>query len=312
MHAQQRSPLRCIQVKLLRLDTWLLIAWLALIGWSLDGLRMFVEMHSNWQGGLAAFAGHFWYAIPMTVAMVVLSRLKPKARLLGTAIYDEAGRLIQSQGNCCLDELVAKGMVVALHDSGPEAFQGLTLPSGASAYFVRQGGHTGVFIFSRPASPEALADNIRQLTAREPVTFDMFEGLEPRVAALAANVLSSPVKRDVLDYLYRFKLSAVELCDLANQVNASEVKVKQALDALIRLNLVRRLSVCDLTFYRLNREPEVMGLLDQVSTWQADWQSQLQRLSSYVLTRSQLSASWGAREYKVSQKINSLRFVGNS
>ena len=67
-----------IREKLLRSDTWLVIAFLALAGWSVDALRMFLIMHGNWQGGLAAFAGHFWYAIPMAAAIVVLSRLKPK------------------------------------------------------------------------------------------------------------------------------------------------------------------------------------------------------------------------------------------
>lgn len=136
MRAQKRSLRRYMQEKLLRWDTWLLIACLALVGWSLDALRMFVEMHGTWQGGLAAFAGHFWYAIPMTV--------------------------------------------------------------------------------------------------------------------------------------------------------------------------------WDLTFYQLNRAPEVLGLLNQVSTWQTDWQSQLKRLSSYVLPRSQMGVSWGARENKGSQKNNSLRFAENS
>jgi|GEM_PF-2046301 len=276
-----------IREKLLRADTWLLIAFLALAGWSLDALRMFLAMHGNWQGGLAAFAGHFWYAIPMAAAILVLSRLKPKARFLGTATYDEAGRLMQTQGNCCLEELVAKGMVAALRDSGPDALQGLTLPSGASAYFVRQGGRTVVLSFTGPAAPEALAAGIRQLTARDPIGFDVFEGLEPAVAALAANALNSAVKRDVLAYLYRFKLSAVELGDLAYRVGASEAVVTQALDDLMRLDLVCRLAVCDLTFYQLNRAPDALRLLDELFAWQADWQVQFQKLSSYLLTRPQ-------------------------
>jgi len=282
-----------IREKLLRSDTWLMIAFLALAGWSLDALRMFLIMHGNWQGGLAAFASHFWYAIPMTAAIVALSRLKPKARLLGTAIYDEAGRLTQSQGDCCLGELVARGMVAALRDSGPDALQGLTLPSGASAYFVRQGSRTMILNFSGPASPEALGDSVRQLSARAPVTFDVFDGLEPAMAALAANALNSPVKREVLAYLYRFKLAAAELSDLVYRVGADQAAVLQALDDLIRLDLVCRLSVCDLTFYQLNRDPDVQRQLDGLFAWQADWQSQLQKLSSYLLTRPQYARMTG-------------------
>jgi hypothetical protein len=276
-----------IRERFLRTDIWLLIAFLALAGWSLDALRMFLEMHGNWQGGLAAFASHFWYAIPMAAAVIILSRLKPKARLLGAATYDEAGRVAQTQGDCCLGELVASGMVAALRDSGPDALQGLTLPSGASAYFVRQGSRTVVLSFSGPAAPEALAAGVRQLTARAPVAFDVFEGLEPAVAALAANALNSPVKRDVLAYLHRFKLSAIELSDLVYRVGASEAAVTQALDDLSRLDLVYHLVVCDLTFYQLNRAPETLHLLDQLFAWQTDWQVQLQKLSSYLLTRPQ-------------------------
>lgn len=287
MGIPRRSPRRFVREKLLQSDIWLLVACLALVGWSVDALRMFVEMHGNWQGGLVAFAGHFWYAIPMMVAIVVLSRLKPKARLLGAAIYDEVGQLIHSQGKCCLEELVARGMTVALRNCGPDSLQGLVLPSGTSAYFVRQGGRTVIVTFSGRASPEAVVHGVRQFTAKTPVAFDVFEGLDSRTAALVANLLNSPVKRDVLDYLNRFRLSAVELCNLAYHVDASEVAVRQALNELIYLDLVCRWSVCDLTFYQLNRAPEVLRLLDQVSTWQTDWQSQLQRLSSYVLARSQ-------------------------
>lgn len=281
--------------KLLRTDTWLVIAFLALAGWSLDALRMFLAMHGNWQGGLAAFASHFWYAIPMTIAVIVLGRLKPKAQLLGTAIYDEAGRVVQTQGDCCLDELVASGMVAALRDSAPNALQGLTLPSGASAYFLRQGSRTVVLSFSGPASPEALGASVRQLTAAAPVAFDVFDGLEPAVAALAANALNSPIKREVLAYLYKFKLSSVELNDLAYRVGAGEAAVMLALDDLIRLDLVRRQSVCDLTFYQLNRTPEALRLLDGLFAWQADWQAQLQKLSSYLLTRYQYASITGGR-----------------
>ncbi len=294
MPMAQRSRLRhYIREKLLRSDTWLVIALLALAGWSLDALRMFLAMHGNWQGGLAAFASHFWYAIPMAAAVAVLSRRKPKARLLGTAIYDEAGRPMQTQGDCCLGELVASGMVAALRDSGPDALQGLTLPSGASAYFARQGSRTVVFNFSGPAAPEALVAGVRQLTARAPVAFDVFDGLEPAVAALAANALHSPVKRDVLAYLHRFKLSAVELSDLVYRVGASEAAVTQALDDLMHLDLVCRLAVCDITLYQLTRAPEALRLLDQFFAWQADWQAQLQKLGSYLLTRPQYARVTG-------------------
>ncbi len=278
---------RSIRERLLRSDTWLLIAWLTLAGWSLDALRMFLEMHGNLQSGLVAFASHFWYSIPMAVTVVVLSRLKPKARLLGAASYDESGRVVQREGDCCLEELVARGMVAALRDSGPDAIQGLTLPSGASAYFIRQGGRTVVLSFSGQASSEALVAGVRRFTARSPVAFDVFDGLEPAVAALAANAFNSPVKRDVLAYFHRCQLSAIEFSDLVYRVGANEAAVTQALDDLVGMELVRRLPICDFTFYQLNRTPETLCRLDKLFAWQADWQSQLQKLSSYLLTRPQ-------------------------
>ena len=285
--AQQPRLRLSIRERLFRSDTWLLIAWLTLAGWSLDALRMFLEMHGNLQSGLVAFASHFWYAIPMAVTVVVLSRLKPRARFLGAASYDETGRVVQKEGDCCLEELVAKGMVAALRDSGPDALQGLTLPSGASAYFVRQGGRTVVLSFSGPAAPEALVAGVHRLTAATPVALDVFDGLEPVVAALAANAFNSPVKRDVLAHFHRCELSAIEFSDLVYRGGADEAAVTQALDDLVGMELVRRLPICDFTFYQLNRTPETLHLLGKVFAWQADWQSQLQKLGSYLLTRPQ-------------------------
>jgi hypothetical protein len=82
-------------------------------------------------------------------------------------------------------------------------------------------------------------------------------------------------------------LSAIELSDLVYRAGASEAAVTQALDDLIRLDLVCRLSVCDLTFYQLNRAPEALRLLDELFAWQADWQMQLQKLGATLLTRPQ-------------------------
>ena len=242
--ARLPRQLRSIRDRLFRSDTWLLIAWLTLAGWSLDALRMFLEMHGNLQSGLVAFASHFWYAIPMAVTVVVLSRVKPKARFLGAVSYDETGRVVQKEGDCRLEELVAKGMVAALRDSGPDALQGLTLPSGATAYFVRQGGRTVVLSFSGPAAPEALVAGVCRFTAASPVAFDVFDGLEPAVAALAANAFNSPVKRDVLAHFHRHGLSAIEFSDLVYRVGANEAAVTQALDDLVGMELVQRQSTC--------------------------------------------------------------------
>jgi hypothetical protein len=88
-------------------NTWLVIALLALAGWTFDALRMFLTMHDTLWAGLGAFASHFWYAVPMIVAIVVLTRLRPRTRLLGVTAYDEAGRVLDRRGDFHLDELAA-------------------------------------------------------------------------------------------------------------------------------------------------------------------------------------------------------------
>lgn len=263
-------------------NTWLILALLALCGWTVDALRMFLSMHETVWAGLGAFASHFWYAVPMAGAIVVLTRLQPKARLLGLAAYDEAGRLVHHQGDFRLDELTVRGMLTALRTNGRQGLHGFTLPSGANVYFVRQGGLTLMVSFSGPASPRELAASVQQLRPDRRPTFDLLDGLEPPVAALAANVLTSPVKRDVLAFFRQRRQTAIEAGDLAYWVNAGEDDVMHALDELANLGLVQPQCICDTTFYRLNQDPEAMFLLDRLFDWRNAWQMTLDRLEQAI------------------------------
>jgi hypothetical protein len=271
-----------LKVKLHQVNTWLIIALLALAGWTADALRLFLDMHETLWAGLGAFASHFWYAVPMTIAIIVLTQLQPKARLLGLAAYDEAGRLVHHQGDFRLDELTVRSMLSALRDNGQQGLHGFTLPSGASVYFVREGGLTLMVSFSGPASPQEVTGSVQQLWADGLPAFDLLEGLEPPVAALAANVLASPVKRDVLAFFRRRRQTAIQAGDLAYWVNADEDELTRALEELTDLGLVQPQCVCDTTFYRLNHDPEVSTSLDQLFAWRDKWQMILERMEQTI------------------------------
>lgn len=271
-----------LKVQFRQVNTWLIIALLALAGWTVDSWRMFLSMHETPWAGLRAFASHFWYAVPMAVAIVALTRLRPRAKLLGLTTCDEAGRLLYQKGDFHLDELTAKGMLAALRDNGPQGLHGITLPSGASVYFVREGGLTLMVSFSRPASPRELAAEVQKLRSDIPSAFHLLDGLEPPVAVLAANVLTSPTKRNALAFFYQYSQTAMGLSDLAYWVGQDEGEVARALEDLVELGLVQRRCVCDLTIYLLNHDQEVLDRLDKLFGWQEMWQAQLHRLEQMI------------------------------
>jgi hypothetical protein len=82
--------------------------------------------------------------------------------------------------------------------------------------------------------------------------------------------------------MHRFKLSAVQVEDLAYRLGQSEGDVSRALDDLVTLELVQVQCVCEHTFYRLNRDPSVLAKVDALFDWQAKWQFQVQRLDGML------------------------------
>jgi DNA-binding transcriptional ArsR family regulator len=269
-----------------RSDTWLIIALLALAGWTLDAALMFLAMHDSPSTGLVDFARHFWYAVPMTLAIVALSRLKARPELLGLTVYDEAGRVVHKHGDFHLDELAETGMLAALRSQGSRGLYSLALPTGPRMYFLRDGGLTWVLCFSGPASPEELRASVQGRRSELPhASFDLLFGLEPATAALAANLLSSPIKRATLAFLHLYKLMSIQVDDLAYRLRRGETEVTQALDDLVALGVVESECACDRTFYRLNREPAVLARLEDLFAWQGRWETDLRKLSDALGVR---------------------------
>ncbi len=282
MHRQTPSLWKRVQARFWQANTWLIIALLALVGWTIDALRLFLDMHETLWAGLGAFASHFWYAVPMAIAILVLTRLQPRAKLLSLAAYDETGRLVYHEGDFHLDRLTVHSMLAALRNSGQWGLHGFTLPSGVSVYFLREGGLTLMISFSAPASPQELATSAQKLRAEIAPTFDLFDGLEPTVAALAVNVLGSPVKRNILSFFRRYGQTAIQANDLAYWVDADEEELSNALEELTELGLIQRQCVCESTFYRLNGDPEIASCLDRLFAWRDKWQTTLERLERTI------------------------------
>ncbi len=275
--------IQSLSLRLHRATFWAVLALAALAGWTIDAVSMFLRMHESVRAGLSDFVYHFWYAIPVALAVIILSRLRPKAELPGFAAYDEAGRLVRQEGACGLDESVVRQSLTSMRSGHSQTVPGLCLPSGAQTYFIRQGGFMLVLTYSAAADSGELACGVQHLRAElPPTTFDLFAGLDPQAAATALNVLWSPAKREVLAYLYRYSHSAVQVPDLAYHLAMGEDETASALADLNQLGLLERMEACDLIFYRLSRNEEVGRTLRSLFDWQATWQLQLTRLAGMV------------------------------
>lgn len=77
-------------------------------------------------GRLDAFKDYVAEDVAMAIAIIVLTWLQPKAKLLGLAAYDEAGRLVHHQGDFRLDDLTVRGMLSALGTNGQPELHGFT------------------------------------------------------------------------------------------------------------------------------------------------------------------------------------------
>lgn len=262
-------------------NTWLIIATLALAGWTIDALRMALGMHGTEWPGPATVISHFWYIVPIAVALLVLRRLRPTTKLLGLALYDEAGRMIHRQGHIDPDELTAIALRLATPGPNQHGLHGVQLPSGNYIYFVRQGGCTIILCFSGPASVREAENYVQRLHEKTPA-FDLLAELQPPVAALATELLASPVKRSVLIFFREHDHLAIGRDDLAYRLQIDPAEVAAALDQLVARGMIARQTACDLTFYQLQRTPEVVALLDAVFAWRERWQTQAHRLEQMI------------------------------
>ena len=255
-----------------RINTWMAIAVLAMVGWLIDSLLWFLQEHPWTAVGFAEYMSHSWYVLPLLVAVLVIWRLRRQSELLALTIYDQRGIPIHHQGDFRLDEAVLGPMLASCRGvvQGSHLHR-IDLPTGATAYFFRQGMGTLVVCFSGPPRPAQLQDQLRSLHGQELPTEDLLRDLPPDVAALATSLLNQPVQRDLLAYLWANSRMEITASDLAWQIQHEQILVARALDNLERLTLVRRQCVQGLTFYRLTDDEVWLARLARLAAWRVDW-----------------------------------------
>lgn len=263
-------------------DTWLVVGSLALAGWTFDSLQMALAMHGDLRSNVGAFLAHFWFVVPMLVAIVILTRLHPKARLLGIAAYDQSGRLLETQGQPCLEKMTAGSVVTALRSRDQPGLHSVLLPSGQNVYFLPDSGLTLALCFDNPASMRDVMSNARAMRAQlgPLVTIDLLGDLDPGAKVLAASMLSSPLLRHVVEHFQRNPHTAMTGNDIAGWVRASGIEVIPMLDQLADLGLLERQIICDDTFFRLSRDPGAAEQTEALFQRLEEWQTTLDRLES--------------------------------
>ncbi len=262
-----------------RANSWAAIAILALIGWLIDSLLWFLETHPLTGAGVVTYLSHSWYVLPLLIAIVIILRLRRPSELLSLTIYDELGVPIHRQGDFQLEEWVLQPILPSFYGTGQDAgLHRIDLPSGLAVYFLRQRALTMVACFSGPPRPAQLEAGMHLLQQKGPPNEDLLRDLPPDVAALTANLLSAPVKRDLLMYLSSHRQMAMTATDLAANVGHGEGEVTSALENLEQLMLVRRQYVYDMTFYRLTDDETWLARLDQFIDWRVGWLARARRV----------------------------------
>jgi hypothetical protein len=266
-----------------QVNTWTAIAILALFGWLLDALLWYLESHPLTFAGFITYLGHSWYALLLLTAILVILRLRRPSELLSLTIYDEQGLPIYHQGDFRLDESVLDPMLASFRGKPqPNGLHHLGLPNGPVIYFLRQGALTLVACFSGPPRQAQLDEGLRLLQLQETPAEDLLRDLPPDVAALAANLLNSPVERDLLLQLWSYRRMAMLATGWAEQVGHGADDVASALASLEQLGLVQSRCACDLTFYRLTDDEVRLRRLDQFITWRGNWLRHAQRVEQLV------------------------------
>jgi DNA-binding transcriptional ArsR family regulator len=269
-----------------RVHTWTAIALLALGGWLIDSLVWFLREHALTLAGFATYLSHAWYALPILAAMLIIVRLRHPSELLALTIYDQRGVPVRHQGAFQLDEAVLGPVLASFRGEVQEnGLHRIDLPSGATAYFLRQGTLTLVACFSGPPRPAQLEDQLRVLRQQDLPAEDLLCGLPPDVAALAAGLLNLPVERDLLIYLWVNHRVAMTAADLAWQIGYAQDEVTAALENLIQSKLVRSQCVEQMTFYRLTDDQVWLARLAKLIAWRVDWLAHARRVEQLVGAR---------------------------
>lgn len=278
-----QSVINRIVARLRQANTWLIVAILALSGWTVDALRMFLAMHPTPQAGLGAFASHFWYALPVLAAILILNRLHRQSRLLALTVYDETGRAVQHAGDFRLDEAITQAMLTSFKGGiQGDGLHHLDLLSGARVYFLHEGGRTVLACFSAPATADQVSRQIEYAPDAVGGVYDLLDGLPPEVAAVAANVIGRTAEQEVLSFFRQHSQTAITADDLAHWTCQPTISIENALDRLRRLRLVQRQHLGGQTFYRLSQDERCRGCLEQLFTWQDRWRAQARRVEELV------------------------------
>jgi hypothetical protein len=266
-----------------RVNTWAAIAVLALAGWLIDSLLWYLETHPLTPAGFKTYLAHSWYALPILIAIFVMIRLRRPSELLSLTIYNERGALIYRQGDVPLKALVQEVIFASFRGTTQEnGLHRLDLPSGPVVYFFRQGALTLVACFSKPPRPAQLEAELHLLRQQESPPEDLLRDLPPDVAALAINLLHTPVERDLFNYLWANRRMAMTVEDWAGQVGHAVGDVASAFKNLAQLGLVQRQDVRDITFFRLTGDEIWLRRLEQFNTWRVDWLMHARRVEQLV------------------------------
>jgi hypothetical protein len=266
-----------------QVNTWAAIAVLALVGWLIDSLLWYLETHPLTPAGFKIYLAHSWYALPILAAIFIIIRLRRPSELLSLTIYDERGALIYRQGDVPLKALVQEVIFASFRGTTQEnGLHRLDLPSGPVVYFFRQGALTLVASFSKPPRPAQLEGELSLLRQQELPPEDLLRDLSPDVAALAINLLHTPVERDLFTYLWANRRMAMTVEDWTGQVGYAVGDVASAFENLARLGLVQRQCVHDMTFFRLTSDEVWLRRLEQFNTWRVDWLMRARRVEQLV------------------------------
>ena len=186
-----------------------------------------------------------------------------------------------ARGQLDHDDLATSNPRRALSGECRQGLHSRALPSGNHVYFVRAGSRTLALCFSGPATARAVTDGAAG--RREDIqTPDLLAGLEPPVAALATSLMAAPGKRSILRFFHEHQNLAVEPADLAYRLGQDQAVVARTLDELTGQGLLVRQTACDRVFYRVQRIPEVMSLLNAVFDWRNKWLAHAENLERMI------------------------------
>jgi len=129
------------------------------------------------------------------------------------------------------------------------------------------------------ADREVGARNPRpRLQADNRVAYDLLEGLDTRAAAIATNMLRSPLESRILSHFRAYPRMAIRAVDLAFWIDTTAAELEVPLAEMTDLGLLTRLDVLGEAFYRLSDQPEIEEVLDRLFAWRDAWRSTLLRL----------------------------------